>query len=135
MILCRPTILCHPYCRMSRYQPTHVTGATPADNAAPGITESRSSRRSEQRHHHLAEAAAFLEVRISRQNECADPERLIGAQLRRDLLRIADDRNANAAAREPDARPQILFDDERRRCRRAPTGAAVLRCRPWPSSR
>jgi hypothetical protein len=67
---------------------------------------------SEQRHHHFAESPAFLEVRVPRQDESANSQLLIGAKLGRHLLRIADDRDADAAARETDAGPQIRFDDE-----------------------
>src|ERR1700674_1805208 len=56
-------------------------------------------------------------MRIARQDERADPERVIGTQLRRDLRGIADDRHAHAAAREADARPELRFDDEGWRCR------------------
>ena len=41
------------------------------------------------------------------------PSVLIRAELRRDLLRVADDRHADAAPRQTHARPKVPLDDER----------------------
>src|SRR6185437_15070242 len=59
----------------------------------------------EERHDQLPEAPAFLEMRIARQYESANAERLIRAELAGDLHRVADDRHADAAPRQTDARP------------------------------
>src|SRR5690242_6841436 len=71
----------------------------------------------QKRHDHLSEPAALFEMRVPGQDERADPQCLVRSQLRGDLLRVADDRDSNPAPRKPDARPQILLDDERRCCR------------------
>src|SRR6185437_3307939 len=71
----------------------------------------------EERHDQLPEAPALLEMRIARQYESANAERLIRAELAGDLQRVADDRHADAAPRQTDARPQMRLDDERSRRR------------------
>src|SRR5689334_9106585 len=73
----------------------------------------RRARAPQPRHHELAEAPALLEMRIARQDERRDAERLVGAKLSLDLLGIADDRETDARARESDTSPEILLHDER----------------------
>src|SRR6202046_1254381 len=58
----------------------------------------------------FCEAIAFLEMRITREDEAIDAERHIFLHSFRDLVGVADERRPGAAAHEPDAGPKIGRD-------------------------
>ena len=64
------------------------------------------------RHHELGEAVAFLQVRVAGEDEVLDAEVDVLAHALRDLVRVADERRAGAAAHQADAGPQVRGDHE-----------------------
>ncbi len=58
-----------------------------------------------------SEQVALGDVGVARQDERPDAGTLVGAQLGQDLIGIADDRCAGAAAGPADAGPQRLLDE------------------------
>ena len=59
------------------------------------------------REHQLGEAVAFLEMRIAGEDEAIDAERHVFLHPLGDLVRIADQGRAGAAAHQADAGPEV----------------------------
>ncbi len=59
----------------------------------------------------LRHQVALGDVGVARQDERADARLLVGAEFGDDLVGIAHDRCAGAAASAPDAGPQRLLDE------------------------
>ena len=72
----------------------------------------RAARASAARQQALAGAIGLLQVRIAREDELADAERVVLLDAVGDLGVAADERRARAAAHEADARPQVGGDLE-----------------------
>ena len=83
----------------------------PAFLAGPRSVAGRRLQR-QLREDELGEAIAFLEMRIAGQDEAIDAERHILLHALGDLVRIADQRRAGAAAHQSDAGPEVRADLE-----------------------
>src|ERR1044072_9046022 len=82
------------------------------DRGRPGVELGEDALGAQDRHDALAERVRLLEVGLAGEDELVEAEALVLEHPLRDLLEGADERGPDAAAHEPDARPDAGVNGE-----------------------